>query len=90
MKGALFDMGDEAGIADRNLLARVALKWNLSREQVTTVVVGADNPDQLANSIQALDEPELDEEERDLIQLIKMTSRYKVYAQQKQRQFCNA
>jgi aryl-alcohol dehydrogenase-like predicted oxidoreductase len=87
MKGALFEMGAEAGITDRNLLARIALKWNLSHEPVTTVVVGADNPAQLTNSVEVLKGPELDDRERDIIGRIKMTSTYLAYAQQRRKQF---
>jgi aryl-alcohol dehydrogenase-like predicted oxidoreductase len=53
-KGRLFTMGEEAAVADRSFLARTALKWNLSVPQVTTALVGAENPDQLNNDLRIL------------------------------------
>jgi aryl-alcohol dehydrogenase-like predicted oxidoreductase len=87
MKGALFKMGEEAGIADRDRLAQVALKWVLSHPQVTTVVVGADGPEQLADSVAVLDDPALAEDEREIIERVKATSTYQSYAQRKREQF---
>lgn len=57
MKGALFKMGEEVGITDRNNLAAIGLKWNLSHEEVTTVVVGANNPDHLKTYLEAISIP---------------------------------
>jgi len=87
MKGALFRMGEEAVIADRDALAQVALKWVLSQPEVTTVVVGADSPEQLANSVAVLDEPTLTDEEQGILERIKATESYVRYAQRKREQF---
>ena len=57
MKGALFKMGEEVGITDRNNLAAIGLKWNLSHEEVTTVVVGTNNPDHLKTNLEAISMP---------------------------------
>jgi aryl-alcohol dehydrogenase-like predicted oxidoreductase len=87
MKGALFRMGEEAGIADRNQLARVALKWVLSHPEVTTVVVGAGTPEQLANSVAVLDDLALADDEQEIVERVKATATYQSYAQRKRAQF---
>jgi aryl-alcohol dehydrogenase-like predicted oxidoreductase len=87
MKGALFKMGKEAGIADQDRLAQVALKWVLSHPGVTTVVVGAGTPEQLANAVAVLDDPVLDDREQEIIQRVMATSTYRSYAERKQAQF---
>jgi aryl-alcohol dehydrogenase-like predicted oxidoreductase len=87
MKGSLFKMGEEVGIADRDLLARVALKWVLSLEEVTAVVVGADTPAQLANSVAVLEDPALDAEERAIVERVKTSPTYASYAAQRRAQF---
>ena len=87
MKGALFEMGDEVGLTDRNRLAQVALKWVLSHEAVTLVVVGADDAAQLANSVSVLDVPALDDEERAILAALRETDAYRDYAARKRAQF---
>jgi aryl-alcohol dehydrogenase-like predicted oxidoreductase len=87
MKGALFKMGEEVGLTDRNRLAQIAFKWNLSDEHVTSVIVGVDNAGQLVNTLQVLDDLELNDEERDAIERIKGAPTYKAYAERKREQF---
>ena len=87
MKGELFKMGDEVGLADRNRLAKIALKWNLSHEEVTTVVVGTDNPDQLVNNLEVLNDRELNDEEGNIIERIKTSSLYQAYEDRKTKEF---
>jgi len=67
-KGRLFTMGEEAGINDRSQLARIALKWNLSVPQVTTALVGAENPDQILNALSILEDPEVGNEETAILE----------------------
>ena len=50
MKGALFEMAREAGIADKEVLAQAALKWCLSFNEVTTVVYGTGNVEHLKSA----------------------------------------
>ena len=52
-------------LVDRNKLARIALKWNLWNEEVTMVVVGTDNPNQLLNNLEILNDLEPNNEERE-------------------------
>ncbi len=35
MKGELFRMGEEVGLANRSRLAEAGIKWNLSHDAVT-------------------------------------------------------
>jgi aryl-alcohol dehydrogenase-like predicted oxidoreductase len=87
MKGALFAMGDEAGVTDRDHLARVALKWVLSHDEVTIAMVGADTPEQLANGVSVVEQPELDSDDNELLKRIRATRAYMDYAGQKRKQF---
>jgi aryl-alcohol dehydrogenase-like predicted oxidoreductase len=87
MKGALFRMGAEAGVTDRDRLAQVALKWVLAHEEVTVVVVGADGPAQLANSVSVLDEPHMDEEDEAVLHKLRGTATYQEYERRKRAQF---
>ena len=87
MKGALFRMGEEAGMTDRNRLARTALKWVLAHDEVTVVVVGADDPAQLANSVAVLDDLALDEEDEALLGRVRGTTAYQDYERRKRVQF---
>ena len=76
MKGGLFRMGQEAGIEDTDRLARAALKWILSHKEVTTVVVGVDNPGELASSLAVVDDVELGREDNDILDLVRKTPSY--------------
>ena len=87
MKGELFKMGDEVDLRDRSKLARIALKWNLSNEEVTTVVVGTNNPDHLLKNLEILNDLEMNDEEKDIIEKIKTSSIYKAYEERKTKEF---
>jgi len=87
MKGELFKMGDEVDLRDRSKLAHIALKWNLSNEEVTTVVVGTNNPDHLLKNLEILNDLEINDEEKDIIEKIKTSSIYKAYEERKIKEF---
>lgn len=87
MKDELFKMGDEVDLRDRSKLARIALKWNLSSEEVTTVVVGTNNPDHLLKNLEILNDLEINDEEKDIIEEIKTSSIYKAYEERKTKEF---
>ncbi|MGC9347600.1 MAG: aldo/keto reductase [Anaerolineae bacterium] len=87
MKGALFKMGEDVGLTDRNRLAKLALKWTLSVPEVTLVMVGVDTPKQLANNVAVLDDPQLSEEDYALLQQLKSSPTYQSFAKQKAVQF---
>ncbi|MBD3306677.1 aldo/keto reductase [candidate division KSB3 bacterium] len=87
MKGELFKMGDEVGVTDRTKLAQIAIKWNLSHEAVTTLIVGTNNPDHLVANLAVLDDLGLTDEEHGIIQKITTSSIYKAYEDRKTKEF---
>jgi aryl-alcohol dehydrogenase-like predicted oxidoreductase len=87
MKGELFKMGMEVGISDRGRLANIALKWNLSHEEVTTVVVGTTNPNHLIDNLKALNCIQMTEEENEIIEKIRASSLSSAYEAKKTREF---
>ena len=87
MKGELFKMGDEVGFKDRGRLAEIGIKWNLSNEEVTTVVVGTGNPDHLKKDLEVLNDLELNDQDKEIIEKIKTSSLYKDYEERKTNEF---
>jgi predicted aldo/keto reductase-like oxidoreductase len=87
MKGELFKMGEEVGLKDRSQLANIALKWNLSHEEVTTVVVGTNNPRHLIKNLEVLEDLGLTDEESAMIEKIRTSSLYKAYEERKTKEF---
>jgi predicted aldo/keto reductase-like oxidoreductase len=87
MKGALFKMGEEVGIMDRSKLAVIGLNWNLSHKEVTTVVVGTNNPDHLKKNLEVINAFELNDREHQIIEKIKTSSLFKAYEERKTREF---
>lgn len=87
MKGGLFRMAAEAGIEERDRLARAALKWCLSFDEVTTVVYGTGNVDHLRGALKVLEAPSLDESEKDFINRIRETMLFKEFEAGKTRDF---
>jgi predicted aldo/keto reductase-like oxidoreductase len=87
MKGELFKMGAEVGLEDRSQLANIALKWNLSHEEVTTVVVGTNNPGHLIKNLEVLKDLNLTDEERQIIERIKTSSLFRAYEERKTSEF---
>lgn len=90
MKGGLFKMAAEAGIADTNGLAKAALKWCLGQNGVTTVVYGTGNARHLLNALEVVDRPELDDGERLLIEKIMATPLFQEYEAKKTAEFSAA
>jgi len=87
MKGQLFKMADEIGFSDRSKLAQIALKWSLSHEAVTTVVVGTNNPGHLKKNLSVLDNLNLTDEDISIIETIKTSKIYQTYEKNKLRGF---
>jgi aryl-alcohol dehydrogenase-like predicted oxidoreductase len=87
MKGALFQMGAEVGATDRSQLASIGIKWNLSHEEVTTVVVGTNNPDHLKMNLEIINDPDLSDQEHEIIEKIKTSSLFNTYEETKTREF---
>jgi len=86
-KGELFKWGEEAGIKDRSLLARVALKWLWKVQEVTSAVVGAGTPAELQEAVKALESPEMSGEEKRAFELIQSTAGFKEYRSARRREF---
>lgn len=86
-KGRLFKMGEEAGITDRSLLARLSLKWNLSIPQITTALVGADDTAQLQNTLAILDHTELTNEENEILEKLRASPTYQDYSTERKKRF---
>ena len=87
MKGQLFNMAGEIGFSDRSKLAQIALKWNLSHEAVTTVVVGTNNPEHLKKNLSVFDNLKLSDEDFNIIEKIKNSKIYKTYEKNKLSEF---
>ena len=87
MKGALFQMGAQVGITDRSRLAAIGIKWNLSHEEVTTVVVGTNNPDHLKKNLEVINDPRLSDGEHEILKKIKTSSLFRAYEERKTREF---
>ena len=71
----------------RRSVARCALKWVLSHDEVTTVVVGADDANQLRNSVAVLADPALSSEEQEVLERIKATEAFGAYSKRKRDDF---
>jgi len=87
MKGQLFKMADEIGFSDRSKLAQIALKWNLSHDAVTTVVVGTNNPEHLKKNLTVLDNLNLTDEDINIIERIRTSTVYQTYEKNKLKEF---
>ncbi len=87
MKGELFKMGEEVGLKDRNSLAQTALKWNLSFNEVTSVIMGTNNPDHFRNNLEILKNIELTKGDRERIEAIRESKIFRNYEKKKRLEF---
>jgi predicted aldo/keto reductase-like oxidoreductase len=87
MKGELFRMGEEVRLTDRTRLAQAALRWNLSHEEVTAVVVGVDNAEQLMGNLKVLEDLAPGDEDVSIIGRVKTSPSYQAYEERKLREF---
>ncbi len=87
MKGELFQMGEEVGLKNRGKLAQTALKWNLSFNEVTTVIVGTNNPDHLRGNLEILKDLRLDKEDLERIEFLKESKLFQNYEKRKNLEF---
>ena len=86
-KGRLFKMGQEAGIEDRDLLTRLALKWNLGIEGLTLTLVGAEDSAQLENNLQAVAEAKFSEDETASLDALRASETYREFSETKHQRF---
>jgi len=90
MKGALFAMGNQVGLTDHDRLAQMALRWCLTRPGVTAAMVGAHDVEQMRNNLRALDEPDLTDEDRHVIETLRKSTLFAEYAERKRAQWYQA
>ncbi len=76
-KGRLFEMAAEAGIEDRGLVARCAVKWGLRDSRISAAVLGVATPEQLESNCEAAESPELTESEQGVLDAISSTEIFK-------------
>jgi aryl-alcohol dehydrogenase-like predicted oxidoreductase len=87
LKGVLFRLGREAGIADDALLARAAMKWLASRPGLNTVIVGADNAEHFRDNVRAFETPTLDEAEAAVLEKLRAHPSFIALQKQKYDEF---
>jgi len=87
LKGALFRMADEAGLADADLCARASLKWNLSVPEVTTAIVGAHTPEQFRNCLSVLEDLRLNDTEAGALDSLRSSPTYRTAHAQREGRF---
>ena len=87
MKGALFKMAEEAGISDKNTLAHAAMKWCYGHKEVSTIIIGTNTAEHLADAASILDDLAMTDAEAALIEEIRKTKLFKEYYDKKQIEF---
>jgi predicted aldo/keto reductase-like oxidoreductase len=87
MKGELFKMGKEVGLKDRNKLAQTALKWSLSFKEVTSVIMGTNNPHHFQNNLQILKNTDTTKEDRERIEILRKSRIFQKYQKKKRLEF---
>jgi aryl-alcohol dehydrogenase-like predicted oxidoreductase len=76
LKGQLFTLGEAAGVSDRAGLARAAVRWILSQDVATSVVLGVAEPDHLAQNLAAAESPELTDEDRGILDTVQASPEF--------------
>jgi aryl-alcohol dehydrogenase-like predicted oxidoreductase len=89
IKGVLFRLGHEAGIADDALLARAAMKWLGSRPGVDHVLVGADTSQHFRDNMRAFENPVLDDAERAALDKLRAYPPFAALKRQKDAEFAS-
>jgi aryl-alcohol dehydrogenase-like predicted oxidoreductase len=87
LKGVLFRLGHEAGIDDKPLLARAAMKWLASCPGIDTVIIGADTPDHLRQNVEAFQSPSLEDAETAVLEKLRAHPSFVALQDQKQNEF---
>jgi aryl-alcohol dehydrogenase-like predicted oxidoreductase len=87
LKGILFRLGREAGIADDPLLARAAMKWLASRPGIDSVIVGADTAEHFRDNVRAFEMPSLDAAEVAVLDRLRAHPSFIALQKQKHEEF---
>lgn len=90
LKGALFPLGEAAGVTDRGALAAAALRWVLAVPELTCCVLGAATPEHLRASLAVLARPALSDDDRALLERVLATPEAQATLAQKAREFADA
>jgi aryl-alcohol dehydrogenase-like predicted oxidoreductase len=86
LKGRLFALGEEAGIGDRCSVARAAIRWILSLDVVTSLVLGVAGPEQLSENLASAAAPTLTDEDNATLDALRAAPEF-AEAQAGQREF---
>lgn len=73
IKGALFNIARDAGIADAPTVARVAMQWAAVQPGIDALIVGAATPKQLRASVDAAAAPEMSPDDRRVLDALRAT-----------------
>ena len=87
MKGALFRMAKDIGLADTARLADAALRWVLAHDAVTTLTYGTGKPRNLLNALRVLQNATFTEEDAAMLDRIRKSERFERYESQKTQEF---
>jgi aryl-alcohol dehydrogenase-like predicted oxidoreductase len=87
VKGVLFRLGHEAGIADDALLARAAMKWLASRPGLDSVIIGADTAEHFRDNMRAFEQPSLDAAEVAVLEKLRAHASFVALQKQKREEF---
>jgi len=77
MKGTLFEMAEQAGIDDFDRVARASIRWCLSHDAVTSVLVGVDTVEELEKNLEALISDGLTAQDRSVIEELRATEAFR-------------
>jgi aryl-alcohol dehydrogenase-like predicted oxidoreductase len=86
LKGRLFTLGEAAGIGDRPGLARAAIRWILSLDVVTSLVLGVAGPEQLSENLASAADPALTDDDSATLDALRAAPEF-AEAQAGQREF---
>lgn len=87
MKGELFKMGSEAGLNDRGRLAQATLRWALAVPELTCMVIGAAEPEHLEATLTVFDAPDLNADDRTILEQLRTSPLYQAFEAQRHREF---
>ncbi|MDB5083794.1 MAG: NADP-dependent oxidoreductase domain [Bacilli bacterium] len=87
MKGKLFQMAEEAGIPDRNLVAKAGMKWTLRDPRISSAVIGVANAEQLQMNLRVLEDLTINKQEQHVLDQICKTELYQQEADKKRNDF---
>ena len=88
-KGEVFRIGATCGLEDRNLLARLAIKW-VSQQDPDCLIVGVDDAVQLADNAASFESPYFTPHELAALERLRAAPEFAIYENKKNREFMEA